>query len=112
MQRFDDSAGLLLSSSLAVFRVDLDAGFVPLGEIEQLGLVSTTFGELGQWDGAQCASVRRSVMISDDVDGGFVYAVSTAGVIAAAIEDGLPTMATVRIASQSEQPCDFAGSPL
>ena len=51
-------------------------------------------------------------MISDDVDGGFVYAVSTAGVIAAAIEDGLPTMATVRIASQSEQPCDFAGSPL
>lgn len=111
-QRFDAFEGMMTSSALAVFRVDLDEGFLPLGDIEQQGLVETTFGELPQWGGAQCASIRRSVMIRDDVEGGFVYAISTAGVVAAALEDGLPTMATLRIADANEEPCDFSGSPL
>ncbi|MBI1945458.1 MAG: beta-propeller domain-containing protein [Deltaproteobacteria bacterium] len=112
VQRFDDGAGVLTSSAVAVFRVDLVDGITPLGTVEQRGLLESTYGELTQWGGAQCASVRRSVMISDAVVGGFVYAVSTAGVVAAALEPELPTVATVRIASQDEEPCSFGGAPL
>lgn len=112
VQRFDSVDGLLASSALAVFHIDVADGIAPLGTIEQAGLLEATFGELTQWGGAQCASVRRSVMISDQAEGAFVYAVSTAGVVAAALEADLPTVATVRIASQGEEPCSFDGSPL
>lgn len=111
-QRFEGLEGMMTSSALAVFRVDLTEGFVSLGEIEQQGLVETTFGQLTEWGGAQCASIRRSVMIRDDAAGGFVYAVSTAGIIAASIAEGLPTAGTLRIANESDEPCDFSGSPL
>ncbi len=112
VQRFDSSDAFLTSSALAVFRIDLTEGVLPLGTIEQVGLLEATFGELTQWGGAQCASVRRSVMISDVAEGGFVYAVSTAGVVAAALEQDLPTMASVRIASDDDEPCSPGGAPL
>lgn len=112
VQRFDSSEGIMLSSALAVFRVELGGGITPLGTIEQAGLLESTFGELTMWGGAQCASVRRSVMISDVNEGGFVYAVSTAGVVAAALEQDLPTVASVRIASQDDDPCGALGAPL
>ncbi|MCC7070589.1 MAG: beta-propeller domain-containing protein [Deltaproteobacteria bacterium] len=106
VQRFDSSDAILTSSALAVFRIDLEQGILPLGAIEQAGLLETTFGELTMWGGAQCASVRRSVMISDVAEGAFVYAVSAAGVVAAALEQDLPTVASVRIADQDDAPCD------
>lgn len=116
VQRFANDTDLLDSSSLAVFRVDLEQGFLPLGEIEQAGLYPNLDGgpqnQIVDRFNGPCVSVRRSVMISDSTEGAFVYAVSTGGVTASALADELPVVATVRLLDDNEELCDFTGSPL
>lgn len=116
VQRYARDTGLLESSSLAVFRVDLDEGFIPLGEIEQASLYPHLDGGpqnqiVDQLNGP-CISVRRSVMISDSAEGAFVYAISTGGVTASALTEELPVVSTVRFVGDNEELCDFSGSPL
>jgi hypothetical protein len=103
---------LLESSRLSVFRVDVDSGFEFVGNIEQQPLFQQTFGEVSSATAGPCASVRRSVMISDD-DEAYVYAISTAGVTAAdLLSDELDTVATVSLANDSDVPCDPSGGAL
>ena len=111
VQRFSQS-NLLSSSSLAVFHLDIDTdnAIVPVGEIQQVTLFTGLDGV--QRANAPCTSVRRSVMIRDPVDGAFVYAVSTGGVTAAALSEGLPTAATVQLLRDGDAACDPLGTPL
>jgi hypothetical protein len=111
VQRRAPNFGALLSSGLAVFRYDADDGFLALGEVGQTDLypelTDGTQTELLQNTNTSCASVRRSVMISDPVDGAFVYAISTGGVSAARLDDGLEEVATVNLRNAATEPvCD------
>jgi hypothetical protein len=65
-------------SDLKVFRVDLAAGFTPLGSLSLRDLF-VQGGDTG-WSPYYSAWVRRSVMASDAAGNDFVYAVSDAGV--------------------------------
>ena len=112
VQRFSP-LGLLESSALAVFHVDIEDGFTPLGQIEQAPLYQNIDG-LQQVDVnvGPCASVRRAVMISTDSEAS-VYAISSAGLTAAAIENGLPTKANLRFGAIDDVICpERSGEPL
>jgi hypothetical protein len=109
VQKVSRNTGLE-STGLAVFEVDVQSGFTELGIVEQRDLyVGLT--DFQQGFPTSCAAVRRGVMISDPVDGAFVYAISTGGVTASAIAPGLPLVATVQLRAADEQVCSF-GSPL
>lgn len=112
VQRFSADT-FLESSALAVFTVDIDDGFTPLGEIEQAPLYQDVEGgNLVDLNTGPCASVRRGVMISD-ADEAYVYAISSAGLTAASIEDGLPTKANVRFGAIGDVVCpERSGEPL
>ena len=117
VQSFNNN-GVMETSALAVFRVDVDAddAIVPLGDVDQAPLYqSVDQGNLVDVFEGPCASVRRSVMIAER-DEAFVYAISSAGMTIASLvetEDGkLPSVKTLRFGTLEDEVCDFSGSPL
>jgi uncharacterized secreted protein with C-terminal beta-propeller domain len=92
--------GVLTSSALEVFRVDAESGFTDVGVLEQLPMVG---------EGASaCAAVKRSVMIAEG-DEAYVYAVSTAGMTIARIDDVLTPVTDV---VYGDGTCADAGFPM
>lgn len=117
VQDVDTNTGALISSRLAVFRVDVGAGFIPMGGLEQRDfypelLDSGLLAADGFTPAAPCAAVRRSIMVADSSEGSFVYAVSTGGITAAHLTDDLPVVSNVTLRRDNEGLCDFLGTPL
>ena len=81
-------------TALVVFDVDKDAGFRLRGLIDQLPLYVASL-ETFNADQAPCGAVRRSVLMNDPDLGGYVYAVSTAGITASPLVDELPVVKSV-----------------
>ncbi len=98
-------------TALVVFDVDKDAGFRLRGLIDQLPLYVASL-ETFNADQAPCGAVRRSVLMNDPDLGGYVYAVSTAGITASPLVDELPVVKSVPFPLTAEELCDFTGSPL
>ncbi len=96
-------------SALLVFDVDVDRGFTLAGAMDQLPLYVSDLSSFSA-DDALCGAVRRSVIINDPELGAFVYAVSTAGITVAPLNDGVDLVA--RVAFRSAEICDFSGTPL
>jgi uncharacterized secreted protein with C-terminal beta-propeller domain len=108
--QFDARTGALTSSSLAVFTVDAQQGIALLGNIEQSPLY-TLLSDANTGNGP-CATVRRSVMMSDPSLGAFAYAVSTAGITAAKLAPGVDLVKSVALANSGDTACDATGGPL
>jgi uncharacterized secreted protein with C-terminal beta-propeller domain len=92
--------GALTQSALDVFRVDAETGITTVGTIDQTTLVNTAAFE--------CAAVKRSVMIAEG-DDAFVYAISTAGVTVARVDDVLTTVTELAYGDGS---CPDTGFPM